>query len=685
MRILLLLLLIPTAFAQPRVASCGSGAAAIQRIEAIDILSRVRSLYERRLSGLQGRSRIIDGLVVVQADELNAPFGNAFPLHGSTVRFERSGDAAHTVTVAEGTIDSDFGGAVAADSPQSLPFPMPYFGGTISSVYVTAHNALTVDAPRLTSSLQMGELELATMDQAMIAPMLTTGTLQFGEHPDVFVKRTEDAFRVTWQRIGFWSYTVQATLHADGTIVFTYDAPQPPFASALVLTDGRRRTADVPLGRATDALGDAAGNDIVEASAERSGDTDQIRFRIELAENVVTPATFTISAGQPSLSYRILADGHTFLTVPGWGIVRDHPAGRVTGRVVEIDLLQEHLGVPRLHDTLTVTTDTDTAALPVRIDKPKAAVAQRLGSLKSATRVDGPVLEAFTLPVVSVPQVWRQIREQWRLEESDVDAVAIYQNFSSDILLYASAYASPGNAGVDGIIARSSVGSHLPRTPALMNMNSLEYAANGTERMATQSVMHELGHRWLYDFTIEENGASSRILNPVSAHPAQYVHTPAAFTVAGIENSSVMGGGWFRDNADGTFTTARTRANFGFSWTDLYLMGFAAPEEVQPWFYLSGASPRLGPEYYPLANRTYRGTRVPVGIDQVVGSMGPRHPAYPDTQREIRVLFVLLVDPSREVTVEELVQLRTIRTNLERDFTMATGGRAVVRTELDLR
>ena len=141
-----------------------------------------------------------------------------------------------------------------------------------------------------------------------------------------------------------------------------------------------------------------------------------------------------------------------------------------------------------------------------------------------------------------------------------------------------------------------------------------------------------------------------------------------------------MGGSRFTENADGSFTTPPTFVSYGFSWLDLYFMGLASASEVAPFFYIANSSPALASDYWPPANVRVRGTKKPVTMQQVLDAMGPRVPAYPDTQREFRVLTVLLADPSRAVTSEELATLQGIRRTFEHRFAAATGGRATLAT-----
>jgi hypothetical protein len=687
------LLLASTLSAAPARHGCGTDGSTPERIAALDATARARDSVDRRIAanGDSSGVRRSGDVVLVEADELNAPFFHPFDLDGREVRFARTSASTYASQTDAGTIDADFGAPLAIPqathhAPYTLPFALPFFDGSVTQLHVTDYNALFLAAPQFPQAQQLGDLEAFASRQGVIAPMLTTDSVQFFEYPQVFVKTLDDAVRFTWRRDGGWQYTVQATLHRDGTIVFAYDAPLAPYACAMMLTSGAEPVRDVV--ETIVVSGDPAGDaplpmlDLVTASLSRIADSNVLRFRFELgaafaAGEAVAYTVWLDGVRGPALTFA--ADGSSLYSVPSWGITRGNPAARFDGSALELDVLQEQLPVTRVKPRVRVVTsrngvDADEVSFDAALHKPKIAVAE----------LDGPVIRTFTLPVVSVPQVWRQVQRAMHFDDAEFDAVAIYQNFWTDILFFANAYSSVGNAGVDGISRRTDIGSALPRTPALMHMNALQYTQGGGPPMeARQMLLHELGHRWLYFFDIIEDGLRSKVLAPLAGHPAQYVHTPAAFSLAGTTDSSAMGGGYFTDNRNGTFTSAKTRNNFGYSWHELYLMGFAAPEEVTPWFYIANSVPRLGPEYYPFPNRTYRGTRRDVHIDQVLDAMGPRFPAYPDTQRELRVLYVLLTDPSRDVTAEELAYVGGLQDDLERDFATVTGGRASVVTSIE--
>ncbi|HVS30880.1 MAG TPA: hypothetical protein VMS98_05445 [Thermoanaerobaculia bacterium] len=692
--------MIPILLAQLLDASrliCGSDGSLHERLEAID----ARRPAAPHRAAATDTPVLISGVVVLKPNDQNAPFDHPFDLGGSTLRFERRDAESWTVSRGPVVIDPGYGEPLdvqendRSSGPVMLPFEFPFYGASATEIFVTPYNAIYLEEPLPgTALLQMSDLDLAAGRDAIIAPMLTTESLQFLEYPDVFVKSAGDFVRVTWRREGFWRYLVQATITAAGDVTFSYDVEIAPYAAALVIRPGPFDGAPAVLGEARDATGDSEEPmlDIVSASMSRVGDSNLLRFRIETAAPFSTGGlgasewmAWSVSVTEPALMLRIYGDGRNRYTIPGWGIVAlPSPAARVEGREIILEVLDEHLAIePGSHSievrTWRGTSVADAVTLAAAVHPPSRSVAIEASSIESGTVLSGPILEAFTLPVLNVHAVWRQLRAAWPVDGSTVDAVAIYPDFRTDIILFASAYSSGGNPGVDNIIeSKPFVASHLERTPALMHMNMLGNGTNRNGRFAAQNLMHELGHRWLYDVSILENGSSSRVLNPAGGHPAQYVHTPAAFAVTSSGDSSVMGGGTFTEVMPGSYASWATRSSYGYSWTDLYLMGLASPAEVEPWFYLANSDPPLGPSYYPPAGRTYSATRREVTIDQMVGAMGERQPQYPDTQREFRVMFVLLTPGG--AAQGEIDQMGMIRREFEQSFREATGNRGRVQT-----
>jgi hypothetical protein len=111
----------------------------------------------------------------------------------------------------------------------------------------------------------------------------------------------------------------------------------------------------------------------------------------------------------------------------------------------------------------------------------------------------------------------------------------------------------------------------------------------------------------------------------------------------------------------------------GYSWTDLYLMGLAAKEEVPPWFYLADTD--LPGAYWPAEGDVVTGQKREVVIEQITAAHGPRIPSFALSQRQFRVLFVLVTENGQEPTDAEVAKLNQWRRVMERNFDLATGGR----------
>lgn len=139
-----------------------------------------------------------------------------------------------------------------------------------------------------------------------------------------------------------------------------------------------------------------------------------------------------------------------------------------------------------------------------------------------------------------------------------------------------------------------------------------------------------------------------------------------------------MGGAYFTSLQNGMYE-ARAK-NAGFSWTDLYLMGLASPTEVEPWFYLANTAPPLPVAYWPEDGAIVSGQIRPVNVNQIIDAHGARQPDASLSQKRFRVLFVLVTEHGGPPSAEEVAQMHEWRAILERDFHLATGGRARVDT-----
>ena len=81
-----------------------------------------------------------------------------------------------------------------------------------------------------------------------------------------------------------------------------------------------------------------------------------------------------------------------------------------------------------------------------------------------------------------------------------------YQNFYSDLILYAGAFAAGGNPQADGVTMYVTKRSALPRSPTLMHMNRV-WTDIVDPRPGGRTLLHEFGHRWLQFVETMENGS----------------------------------------------------------------------------------------------------------------------------------------------------------------------------------
>jgi hypothetical protein len=191
----------------------------------------------------------------------------------------------------------------------------------------------------------------------------------------------------------------------------------------------------------------------------------------------------------------------------------------------------------------------------------------------------------------------------------------------------------------------------------------------------------ELGHAWLAFVHVDAPGIDPRILLGRSdAHWNFYLHSAG---------SPVEGHAW-TDNGDGTFTASKTEF-FEFSDLDLYLMGLLPPDDVEPFFAIVDPSDCIDsalPEgdcapvdgfQFEADSYTVTGTRVDLGVDDVIAAEGARDPAWPNTPDRYDVSFLLIKRPGEMLGAQELAQLDAIVERSIEIFDQQTRGLAAVR------
>ena len=678
---------------------------------------RIRAVHERsreRIRTLATPAALVrDGAFYVQNDETVTPGYRPFDLEGQTLSFTRAGGLGNPAFTLQrqalryvepaGEPVRDFKADASSFSfAHDLRFTFPFAGRDVTRIYVTAYNGIAFDPPVDETATQFDAIEAAVHRNAILSPLMTTARKpRFLEPPKVWLDEGPDMVRVTWRSSGNapFGYDIQAELKSDGSIAYSYrSVTGMRWGTPAILTGfDPANVSRAPIVGVEDSQSDVTGNppaavrgmlNIKRVEVQRLRNSDLFAVRILLMEPIDRSKLgdgetigFQANIGVETAAIEIGKSATRVASFTGVSYEADGASAHVNGDVVEIYGIQRDperaaersLRVISLHRPSNRITDTSTVGIPFT-PAPRTLTSD-LSRYAGAT-LEVPIAETFTLGVFDPFQVWNILRSSHALSDYDYDAVAMYQTFYTDIIFYAGAYATSGNPQVDGVAPYApSYGRHASRAPTLLHMNQLTYNYSAAEESASKVMLHEFGHRWLYFFSIRENGQTGRFLNPISAHPAAYVHTPAAFPVYGENESSVMGGAYFTGQPDGTYKAYV--ANHGFSWTDLYLMGLAAPEEVPPWFYIADTD--LPKAYWPVQGAIAKGERRDVKLSQVTEVHGPRKPSVALSQRRFRVLFVVVTE-NAEPTAEEVAKLNQWRTVLERNFELATGGRGRLET-----
>ena len=218
---------------------------------------------------------------------------------------------------------------------------------------------------------------------------------------------------------------------------------------------------------------------------------------------------------------------------------------------------------------------------------------------------------------------------------------------------------------------------------------------SGNFRADLKLFAHEFTHSWTAFLSyIKSNGARGRLFvdsfaDGCRCHWRGELHAPAAFPWGGEKAKSVMmggeGGGFWRDNGDGTFTVTHFRAASGLSWLDLYAMGLAEASEVPDVYVLRNLEPVPGNDN-PRGSGHYAGTfhadKELISIAQIVAAEGPREPPAARSRKEFNTGFVYLLEPGQTPTPELLQLHKDYIDGVVEYWSHVTGGRSRVTTRV---
>ncbi len=178
------------------------------------------------------------------------------------------------------------------------------------------------------------------------------------------------------------------------------------------------------------------------------------------------------------------------------------------------------------------------------------------------------------------------------------------------------------------------------------------------------SFLHEISHNWL--MSISDPNLK---INRDSSHWSQFVDT--ATREGGLMYFSPNGGNPFIDNGDGTFsldsvTPVPSTWYHKFNSMELYLMGLIPSSQVQPVTLWESTSPQVA--------ATMVGSKKTITIQDIVNSVGERNPAYPNTQRDFSIAYIIV--PKKGEIIEDAI-LENIRLKVidfSKEWNFATKG-----------
>ncbi len=576
-------------------------------------------------------------------------------------------------------------------------FTFPFGGANRTNLWITSTNLVSFSAPSapvkvgLCSTGCYYDEGQTLLDRLPRVSPLQLGATFYGQN--AWIRQERDHVVITWRYANPANMDLQAVLYSDGRIRFNYAAISGILHGVpVVITGNDAFWSDRRLGGdATDPAGDVPipapdgpAMDIVGATARQIGTSEILQVELTLA----SPPP---PANEKRLFYQFTLKDDPLDPEPIGSLFLQYQNGQfywmteptqLVGSTLRFNL--RLLNLPLADNDLHLTFVTfrgdapyeqgDRLEMVAEFAPPTGPMMLDLTADLPVTRGGEPLYEAFTMPSLDVGEVLKVVGPLFE-DQKTVEAFPIYQNLWTDIWFFAGGYHAGGNAGVDGIGFGSSA---LPRSPSLLHVNNIY---NYSEEQNTMLVLsHEFGHRWLYHFEIMENGQPSRSLNPAGGHPAGWVHTPAVQPVYLPFDFSLMGGSWWRDNGNGTFTSATEAegSESGFSWHEMYLLGLAPPGEVADWWYIRNPIPSLPSQYWPDPGTTVLGERVPVTVQQIIDAEGPRFPAYPASPTSFLAPIVLVVRPG-EFTAAEIQTTTDICNIWTTRFPQSTLGRGSVR------
>ncbi len=678
------------------------------------------------LSGATGQISITaDNQILVELAPDDTTPANLFDLNGRTLVFTPDGSGGYARDVRPLTWEADIGEPVADRAAVELDsFMFDFAGRRWGSFHVSKHGALTFGEP-LTYEY-WGPNWFATMREhanrfvaaptisPLYKPILGGQDGETSEAEQQHVSTSPERIVVTWTAREPFFYvhaqgiqsmqpaSFQAVLRADGSIAFNY--------ADVALGDGivgLFTAAQLTRGAVIASLPDARNPelpghlDLLDTTIYATN-TDAVILEFTTREPIPEPADGTV------YSYRLYFDtDEPYWVEVGdgsdidflWMIEKGGQARTIGGVRFgsggnRIALLADISDLPGLSAAVIADAAQFDAGRfvrgsnsgPMPMELPVAAPMTDLSAPDDRFATADDHREVFSYR--GVPDLGAVACRVIEAFGDEFDLFVFHNEFRVDSQVSASPWKRYASGAERGIGDRGHVDAPCGggRLKGLWERPVWVYALHeegGFEGDLTLFV-HEFSHTWTAYLSYEKDGQREPLFgDDCNCHWRPDLHTAAAFPRRGTEAMSVMGGRFWKDNGDGTFTPHTRYGASGPSWLDLYAMGLADADEVPATFMLRDLEvveevPTTWPDGYD--GGLYRGRKEPVSIDQVVAAEGRREPGRGAAQTVFNAGFVYLLEPGQAPDDGLLGLHARYRDGVVEHWRHVTGGRSEITT-----
>lgn len=659
-------------------------------------------------------------LITFQLNEGETVAPNTFDLAGRTLRFSPVAEGYEVVPV-DFVWEPDPGTAFVGSTYAAASFQFPFAGQSWSSFHINPLGSITFgqDDNLLLADTRFSELRTLGSRFEGVVPAIAA-LIKPRMSGSRFVREDADSLLVTWELYepagGIFDYVenaavnqVQARLHANGVVELSYQS----VAVADGIVGVFPTYAEVPAGDLLASLEDTSDAAVAahldmqrveireipgrgleltfvlrgDIPAERSGDINNVWYRLHV--DVDEPLISGVDFEDPDYVWSLTSNSSNEYVLNGAGVFGEP---EVDGNIVRI-----RAAVPGLEAGGTVAVFADSVNFnnfDLGFDQTAVATVTLPGVTSAARDLSaGPATSPYPYEIFHHRGLPDEVAVACDVVTDIGDAfdfIVYYSQFRTDqqeagspVNIVKNDVQGIGSALWDnsaGYFSDGQLQAVLVQPLFIDALQGTDAGPSGLEggfNYAMSQVGHELAHRWLANAAARVDGQDRELGDGVHWLPS--VHAPVAHPYLETAQASAMGGGHWRDNGDGTFT--RQADNFfvpasGFSWLDLYLMGFVAAGEVPDFFLLDDLLPGGSDSEGPV----YTGTRRAVTIEDVIAVEGVRSPASDESQRTFNVAFVYLTADGETAAPDRLARLADLRDTFISYWSHITGGRSTMTT-----